>query len=66
MAAAELVRRDEPVIRQRARTGSECRVPPMLLEILLVIVGIKLEGLFLRFRGLQTGIRRNCFHSKHL
>jgi hypothetical protein len=22
--------------------------------------------LFLRFRGLQTGIRRNCFRSKHL
>ena len=22
--------------------------------------------LFLRFRGLQIGIRRNCFHSKHL
>ena len=26
----------------------------------------KWKGLFLRFRGLQTGIRRNCFHSKHL
>ena len=24
------------------------------------------KRLFLRFRGLETGIRRNCFHSKHL
>ena len=27
---------------------------------------LKIEWLFLRFRGLQTGIRRNCLHSKHL
>ena len=51
--------RKKATSRQRAKPASSAGVSPSSAWVFN-------RWLFLRFRGLQTGIRRNCFRSKHL